>query len=280
MNYICVDGKTLPAGQPVLHADNRGYRYGDGLFETMKVIDGKICLADFHFNRFFAGLRQLQFTIPPQLDAVLLVQQSLRLCKMNECSQLARVRLSASRGNGGLYDGNDTLHYIIECWPLPVTVNQLNENGLAIGVFPGAQKACDVFANLKSANYLPSVMATKYAAANQWNDCLLLNQHRRIAEATIANVFLIKSGVVFTPPLTEGCVDGVMRKHIMEKLTTNGYSFREQAIGQDELPDADELFLTNAVHGIRWVKQLGDTQYRNLQTSEIYSRFVQPVFLY
>jgi len=184
-----------------------------------------------------------------------------QLCKRNECEKLARVRLSFFRGNGGLYDEAGSLQYIIECWLLNESVNKLNENGLVIDIFPDARKSCDIFSNLKSANFLLYVMAAIFAKENKLNDCLVLNTHGNIADSTIANIFLIKNGIVTTPALSEGCINGVMRKYLLGKLQITNYQVHEAIVTINDLETADEIFLTNSIKNIRWVKQFRDKQY-------------------
>jgi branched-chain amino acid aminotransferase len=278
MNYINLNGKLQPGDQPALLVSNRGYRYGDGLFETIKVINGKILLEQYHFERLFSGVLLLQFETPKLFTAVKLTEEILRLCKKNECEQMARVRLSVFRGNGGLYDDDKTLQYVIECWPLDESVNKLNENGLVIDVYPDVRKGCDVFSNLKSSNFLPYTMAAIYAKEHKLNDCLLLNTNGNISDSTIANVFIIKNGVVITPALAEGCVNGVMRRYLIEKLRSINYEIREESLAISDIEAADEIFLTNAIKGIRWVKQFADKSYTNKKTVEIYERFVKTIF--
>lgn len=273
MNSICLNGKLLPADKPALMVDNRSYRYGDGLFETIKVIDQNISLEKFHFERFFGGLKKMEFKIPALLTTENLKQQILLLCKKNKCNSLARVRLSVFRGNGGINESNDDLQYVIECWPVNESVNQLNENGFVIDLYPEARKSCDKFSTLKSANYLPYVMAARYAKENKLNDCLLLNIHERIADSTIANIFLIKDQKLFTPPLSEGCVDGVMRRFIIEQ-----YEVNETVLTSNDILSADELFLTNAVYGIRWVGQFRDKTYRHSKTSEMHDALLRTIW--
>ena len=278
MNYTCVNGKIVPAGQPILMADNRSYRYGDGLFETLKVWHKQICLSDYHFDRFFAGLRLLRMETPPHLDSVKLTERILLLCEKNQCGLLARVRLSASRGNGGLYEEKPGFLYIIECWPVTEAVNQLNTNGLVIDIFPDARKSSDAFSQLKSANFLPYAMAAQYAREHKLNDCLVLNHHDRIADATIANLFLVKDNILITPPLSEGAVGGVMRKYLLDQCHSTGYPAIEQPVAPEDIAAADEIFLTNAINGIRWVKQFGEKLYSNRQTVEIYNRFIKTIW--
>lgn len=269
MNYACADGRIVPANQPLLPASNQGYRYGNGLFETMKIVNGRISLASFHFERFFSGLETLQFHRPMHFDQPQLEKQILHLCKKNQCEKLARVRLSASAGEGGLYDSDNHLHYIIECWPAADTVNALNENGLVIGIYPAAHKSCDIFSNLKSANFLPYAMAARYAKQRQWNDCLVLNRFDRIADSTISNIFLVHDGLITTPSLEEGCIAGVMRRYLLQQLPLLNYKIKETTIASEYLLDADEIFLSNAM-GIRWVKELNKKQYTHSFTTGIF----------
>lgn len=278
MNYICFNGQVIDADEPVLMADNRGYRYGDGLFETMKVIKQNILLPDYHFQRFFDGLQMLKMNVPTGLTKKVLAEQILSLCEKNNCARAARVRLSAFSGNGGLSQSGNALQYIIECRPLDEQVNQLNEAGLVVGLYTDSQKSCDTFSNLKSANFLPYVMAAKCAQEKAWDECLVLNVYERIADATIANVFLIMNGEIITPPLNEGCVNGVMRRYLIEELDAAGYSVREQPVTPVDVEKADEFFLTNAISGIRWVRQFRKKQYDHSLTSKIYHDHIEPLW--
>jgi branched-chain amino acid aminotransferase len=279
MNSVCINGRIVSADKPVLMADNRGYRYGDGLFETMKLLRGKIILEKYHFERLFSGLALLKFRVPSSFTAKKLLRDISALAKKNKCDELARVRLSVFRGNGGLYDENKSLQYLIECWPADKTVNQINEKGFVTDIFPGAQKSCDAFSNLKSANYLPYVMAAQYAKENKLDDCLVSNVKGYIADATIANIFLVKNKLIITPALSEGCIGGVMRRYLIEKLRATRFEIREGIVTKNDLETFDEFFLTNALCGIRWVKLFRDKDYSNIQTLKIYRELIEPLYL-
>jgi branched-chain amino acid aminotransferase len=278
MNYLIHNGKYFSSEEKIINADNQSYRYGDGLFETMKMIKGEILLPEYHFNRLFNGLQVLKYNVPKLFTPVSLTEQIKILAQKNECEKAARVRLSVSRGRGGLYDGDNKLDYIIECMPLNAFVTGLNENGLIIGLFEDAKKSCDLFSNLKSANYLPYVMAAQYAKENKWNDCLILNQYGRVCDATIANIFWVKDGNIFTPPLSEGCVDGVMRRHLMQTGAETADKIQEKICAVSDLENADEIFLTNAIYGIRWVKQFRNKELNNTISKELYSKIINPLF--
>jgi len=266
--YFNYNGKFFADDEPVLSKDDRSYRYGDGLFETMKMVKGTILLEEYHFERLFSGLELLKFKIPALFTKQKISEQIKGLCKKNDHEGSARVRLSVSRGSGGLYDCDTKFSYLIECWPLEQ--NDFNEKGLIIDIFPDARKSIDIFSNLKSANYLPYLMAAIWAKENKLNDALILNQHDRICDSTIANVFWVKDNNIFTPPLNEGCVAGVMRKKILESATRNSdHLVQEAVLTQDILLQADEVFLTNAVTGIRWVKECRNKVYENTISGEI-----------
>jgi branched-chain amino acid aminotransferase len=269
--YFNYNGRFFADSGAVLSKEDRSYRYGDGLFETMKIIKGNILLEEYHFERLFSGLEILKFKTPALFTKQKICEQVKELCKKNSCEESARVRLSVSRGNGGLYDYDNKFSYLIECWPLEQS--GFNKNGLIIDIFPDARKSIDVFSNLKSANYLPYVMAAIWAKENKLNDALIQNQHDRICDSTIANVFWVKDDKIFTPPLNEGCVAGVMRKEILELATRNSdHLVQEHILTKETLLQADEVFLTNAIAGIRWVKEFRSKVYNNTISSKIFTR--------
>jgi len=264
MEFVIINGNIVEKSKAGLSPDDHSYRYGDGLFETMKISNGNILLEGYHFERLFSGLETLKFESLLLFTKQRISDQVKELCKKNNYEESARVRLSISRGNGGLYDCDNKLSYLIECWPLEQM--RFNENGLIIDIFPDARKSIDKFSNLKSANYLPYVMAAIWAKENKLNDALILNQHNQVCDSTIANVFWVAGGNIFTPPLSAGCVAGVMRKRILDL----GQNIKEKNLTENDLLNADEVFLTNAINGIRRVKQFRDKTYENRIAVEIF----------
>ena len=270
MEFVITNGNIVEKSKAGVSPDDHSYRYGDGLFETMKIVKGNILLEEYHFERLFSGLETLKFKNPVLFTKQKISDQVKELCKKNNYEESARVRLSVSRGNGGLYDCDNKLSYLIECWPLEQM--RFNENGLIIDIFPDAKKSIDIFSNLKSANYLPYVMAAIWAKENKLNEALILNQHDRVCDSTIANIFWIKDNKIFTPPLNEGCVAGVMRKKILEFATHHSdFLVVESILTEDILLQADEVFLTNATSRIRWVKEFRDKIYKNTISSKIFT---------
>jgi branched-chain amino acid aminotransferase len=271
---VFFDGNFIDGNQLPLHADNRALRYGDGLFETMKSRDGKTLLFDLHLDRLMSGVGLLQFSWPRVYTSHFLAETINVLCRKNNCTPNARIRLQVTRGESGLYEPGRDLHLMIQCWPLEGS-DKLNEKGLSIDIYPEARKSTDKFANLKSCNYLPYLMAAKYAGQNGFDDCLVLNTHNRICDATIANIFCVSDGQIITPPLSEGCVAGIMRRYLLEQLPKAGYKVREEPIAVDQLSSVDEIFLTNATSGARWVQQYKGKKYTNEITGKIYRDIIQ-----
>ncbi|MBW7892036.1 MAG: aminotransferase class IV [Chitinophagaceae bacterium] len=271
--YFMHNGQLFREGKALISPDNRSFRYGDGLFETMRVIRGNILLKDFHFERLLQGMKLLQFDIPDFFTATHLEEDILSVCHKNRIEEKAVARLVIFRSDGGLYDLEDMRpNYIIQSMPLQrYNVNLATNEGLSVDIYPDASKACNIFSGIKSNNHLLYVMAAIYARENGLNDCLILNQYGRIADGTIANVFWIKDGTVFTPPLDEGCVAGVTRKFILQQLPTAGYRVKESLLTADTLLEADEVFLTNAVRGIRSVAKFRSRNYLSRLTKEIHA---------
>ncbi len=251
---------------------NKSFRYGDGFFETMKWRGGKPLLADDHFERFFSTARALGYQVPALLKKERLLDEMAQLIKKNAAEKLARIRLTAWRGEGGLLEGDDTLHYAIECWPLDEAMDQFNENGLVIGIYPEARKAADAFSRYKTNNFLAYSLAARHAKAMRWNDALLLNTGGRLVDSCIANLFIIKNEKIITPALSEGPVDGILRRQLLRH-----FPIAEASLQPEDLETADEIFLSNAIRGIRWVRQCGDRLYTQSISARLYQQLRQTI---
>jgi branched-chain amino acid aminotransferase len=272
MEYFIFNGKLFKKNADILSASSRGLRFGDGLFETIKSINGHLQFSDEHFARLWTGLQVLQFKIPKQFNADSLQNEIMSLLLKNGHSKIARVRLTVFRAEGGLYDEIDHKpDYLIQTWALADETGVWNSNGLVLGIYAHAKKSCDILSNLKHNNFLPYVMAALHAKKEKWNDAVLLNTESRLCDTTIANIFLIKNDVIYTPALQEGCIAGRMRKHIISQLKAANEIVVEAEVSIDDLYKADEVFLTNSVYNIRWVQSAGEKEYANVGTKKIFS---------
>jgi branched-chain amino acid aminotransferase len=276
-HFFMYNDKVYPANFAVISSGNRSLRYGDGLFETMKMVKGNIINKEFHFERLFSGLALLQFEIPKTFNALLLENKIKEIAAKNKDNDVTKIRLMLFRGNGGIFDVENLLpNYIIETSPLPQE-SQLNEKGLVTDVFTGAKKSCDLFSNLKSNNYLPYVMAALFAKKSKLDDCIVLNSFERICDSSIANIFIINDNNIYTPPLTEGCVAGTMRRWMLERFDLKPYQVIEKELSIHDVLGADEFFLTNSISHLRWVKKFRDKNYSSKKIKEIYSYILQTI---
>lgn len=279
MCFINYNGKIYPADQPLITVNNRSFRYGDGCFETMKVLNGKIINEQFHFERLFSSIEILQVETPLDFTPLFLKKLIFDLIKKNNHPPLIRVRLMIFRGAGGLFEITDHLpHFLIETSALNPTQNELNTNGFTIDIYKDAKKAADRFSPLKNNNFLPYAMGAMWAKKNNLNDALILNAQDRIAESTMANIFIVKNGSVITPALSEGPVSGTMRRYLLKCMREENIRVEESEIKPEDLKEASEIFLTNAGYGIRWISQLNKHSYGNQLSSYLHNRFIKPLY--
>ena len=269
--WINYNGNFLLSGAPFLDTGSRAFRYGDGLFETLLVENSQLLLGSYHFDRLFSGMGFLRFSIPSGFTPERLTREILELCNRNGNPTLSRVRLVVFRNEGGIFDLADSdPHYVIESWPLPQRDPQLQ--GLVIDIFPLGRKACDPLANLKSNNYLLYLLAARHAGEYGLDDCLVLNSRDTLADTAIANLFYFQGGRCYTPPLTDGGVAGVMRRHLLATMPGAGFPVEEKPVTIQDLLTADEVFLTNAIRGIRWVAAFREARYTNTLTMALHQK--------
>ena len=267
--YFIYNGKFIPAEESVISPDNRSFRYGDGFFETMLCNKGNINFWEYHKDRINGSILKLHFEKANLFSIDNLPFLINKLIHKNKIKAAARIRINFFRGDGGLFDAtNNHINFIIQAWPIQPTFHIFKDNGLQVDVFPDGRKACDCFSAIKSNNYLTYAMAAMWAKENKWNDAIVLNHHNRVADTTIANLFIVdKKGTIITPKLSEGCVNGILRRHIIENA---GREIQEASITVEELLNASEVFLTNAIKGIMWVEHVGNQKYSNQVCKAIY----------
>lgn len=260
----------MPADEKIFTAQNRSFRYGDGIFETIKVYNAKILFDQFHYDRLFLGLKMLR--IECSLNAFDLSSLILELCKKNNCLESARVRLAVYRNE------QSKAEFVAEASPLSIGVNQWYTKGLIIDLYPYARKNADSYSNLKTANFLPYVLAELFAKEKGLDDAIVLNAFNNLADSSKANIFLISKNEIFTPAMHQGCVSGVMRRFLLDELKRNGYRTHQQEITEQQLFDADEVFLTNSIYDMRCVEKFRDKMYSHKQTFSIYQRIIAPLY--
>ncbi|MEQ1743822.1 MAG: aminotransferase class IV [Saprospiraceae bacterium] len=240
----------------------RAVFYSDALFETIRVFDGEIPLFERHRERLLSGLTALGFHLPEGWGRGTLKSEILRTAHPN-----ARVRLTVWRSPGGRYaPENDQPQFLITSEPLANNRFEWPVKETKIGVCQSVRLPIDHFSNLKTLNGSRYVAAAREARSNDLDDVLILNCHERICEATSSNVFWLESGQLCTVPLTEGCVAGVFRATVMVTMS----EVVEKNITAEQLSNADEIFLTNAVRGIVPVRIFAGRLLPNRLTEQLF----------
>lgn len=270
MNF---NGSLFKDNEKVLDAGNRAFRYGDGLFESMRAINGKVPLFHLHFDRLLRGMKALKFTIPSYFNIHYLRNE---VSKVLEDNPHSRVRLAVWRENGGLYTPiTHNSDFLIEASTLPDKHFMFNDLGYTIGVFKECFTHYSPISRFKTSNALPYVLAGIYAKENGFEDVLMFNTEGYITEGIASNVFLYQSGVLYTPPISSGCVEGIMRSVIIEIAQKLNIPLSETPLNLETIRGAQEIFFTNAVQGIRWVERFEDKEYGYSFSAQLHERLIK-----
>ncbi|MEO1514117.1 MAG: aminotransferase class IV [Bacteroidota bacterium] len=249
------NGHLLAAGQfPPLSADNRAFRYGDGLFESIRILNGRPHLIEEHWQRLCRGMELLKLQPPADWSVDFFGKQIEKLCGT---SGQWRARLTVFRSSEGLYTPtSNQCAFWLEAGPLEESEFVFPTKGLEIGICESIQLQQHPLSTIKSLNSLPYVLAGMERRDKGWDDALLLNTAGRVAEACSSNLFIWKGGKLWTPPLSEGCLDGVMRRHLLWLAKQQHIPVDIQPLTVADVLEAEEIFLSNAIQGIKWVKRL------------------------
>ena len=262
--YINFNGEILPADSILLSIANRAFKYGDGLFESMRLMKGKLQFPDLHAERLQRGMKALKIDGHALMDDYFLRQKTTDLAKRNKWNGNVRFRLSVYRGGAGVYTPEiNKAGYILEGIPLKTSAYELNSKGLIIDVFDEMTKPVNKLSNFKTANALHYVMAGLVKSQNRLDEAMILNQFGFLCESISANVFVVYRKQIYTPSLAEGCISGVMRTAIMQLCKMNDMPLVEAQINPEILKEAEEVFITNATQGIQWVMGYGRKRYFN-----------------
>lgn len=262
--HINHNGNFILADAPVVTANNRSFRYGDALFESIRIANYNPQFLKEHLQRLFNGMNVLKMEMNPLFNEVFLEHAILELAQKNNVTSDGRVRMTVYRNDGGFYTpDNNKVSYILEVYPVETQGYVLNQKGLTVDLYTEFKKTQNALSSIKSANSAIYVMAGIHKTEAQLDECLLLNDKHHIIEAITSNIFAVKNGVLYTPPIADGCVDGVMRKKIIEIAKENKIAVYEISVMQNVLLGADELFLTNTINGIRWVVAYKQKRYFN-----------------
>lgn len=263
INY---NGKIISEIELQLNQQNRVFKYGDGIFETIKVQNNKVIFFEDHYFRLMASMRMLRMKIPMLFTLEFLEQEILQLVNTQPKGNIFRVRLNIYRKEGGLYTPTtNEVDYIIDVKEF----NYQTKSTYSIDLYKDFYNYSGLLSTVKTTNRMLNVVASVFAKENDLDNCILLNERKGVAEATNGNIFLIKGNEVKTPALTEGCIKGIIRKKVIEQLQKSEYyTIEETVISPFELQKADEVFITNAIVGIQPVTNYRKKEFKTTITEK------------
>ena len=268
--FVNNNGKIISNTGPSIMAGNRGYTYGDGLFESLRILNGKVLNIEQHFNRLVEGAKVMKMRFPSFYTPEFFEGHIAELIKLSKIEEGGRVRLSIDRLGGVTYlpDINE-VSYFIEVYPLENNLFGLNAKGLEVDLYQDIKKTKTPLSNFKTKNGIIYVLAAISAREKGLDDMLLINEKGQILESSHSNIFVVSNGVLYTPSLADGCLAGTMRMQVINLALKNGLKVYECPILPSNLLVADEVFLTNAVRGITWIGGYRTKRYFNTTARKI-----------
>lgn len=264
MLFVNNNGKIWPRESAQITSQSRAFMYGDGVFESIRVFNGKAINLNAHFMRLKKGAEALCIDIPVFFDSTFLSLKIEELLMLSKLFEGGRCRVSLDRMEGGYYKPEQNSGvFFIEVLPLEDNDFQSNYKGLVVDVYKEIRLNKSFLSSFKTKNGLVKVMAAIHASQRGLDDFLLLNEKGNIIETSNSNIFVVSNGVLYTPGLDEGCIAGTMRMMVINIALHNNIRVYECPILPHNLLTADEVFITNAISGIRWVGVYQTKRYLN-----------------
>jgi branched-chain amino acid aminotransferase len=265
---------TILSSDANLLVNNRAFLYGDGVFETVKIIDNKILFLEDHYFRLMSSMRVVRMEIPMNFTLEYLEEQILSLAKINNCSASARARITVYRNDGGYYLPQDNnISFLIHITPLEEKMYSIGKTPYEIDLYKDFYVTKQLLSSIKTTNKIINITGSIFAHENGLENCLLLNDSKNVIEALQGNIFMLLEGKLITPPVSEGCLNGVMRKQIIalaQKL--ENLEVIEEPISPFDLQKAEELFITNVIKGIQPITKYRKKEYGSKLANDLLIR--------
>ncbi len=271
---ININGKIVSTSNLPIE-NNRGFLYGDAVFETVRVLDNKVLFAEDHYFRLMSSMRIMRMEIPMNFTLEYFQDEIIKLVQSLEFSAAYRVRFTVYRDAQGKYTPSDNKHigFIATAEALNAAVYESIEQLYEVELYKDFYVAANLLSTVKTNNRSINVLASIFAQENDYQNCLLINDKKNVIEAINGNLFIVNGNVIKTPPLDEGCVKGIMRKQIMELITKHpDYTLEEAPISSFELQKADELFFTNVIVGIQPITKYRKKTFTNVISKDLIDR--------
>jgi len=271
--YINFNGEIIEKDNFCLELSNRAFRFGDSIFETIRVFDGEVIFIDDHYSRLISSLKIVKINIPDSFTKDYLNSEIIKLLDSYSSFSNARVRLTVFRkSNSSIYfvDANTSFDFVIEAGSLENNNFGEGVDNYEIDIFEDIKKSTGILSQIKTNNVLLHSIAGSVVIEKSINNIVLLNSDDCITEAVNANVFIVKDENIYTPKLTDGCVEGIMRKKIIEIIESQtDLKIQVKSIHKDELLNCDEVFITNSIIGLQTVDRFRNVVYSKKISTQI-----------
>jgi len=261
---IILNGNFISGSDVKIYAHNRAFLYGDSIFETIRVNNRKILFFEEHINRLIAGMKVLKYEIPDKFTVFKqkLEDEIIQLLNRNKIFKSSGIRITVFRKAGGLYTPQtNEIDYVINARKIRNEKFVLNSSGLLIDIFTDVKKPLNIFSPYKTANSIIYTLAGIFKNEKNLGDCLIVNERNKIIESISSNIFIVFDKKLITPPVSDGCISGIMRNAIIYLAKLSNIVCVEKTINTDDLLNADEVFLTNSISGIQWVVAYKNKRY-------------------
>jgi branched-chain amino acid aminotransferase len=261
---INFNGNVIAQDDNIL-TQNRAFLYGDGVFETVKIVNNKILFLEDHYFRLMASMRVVRMEIPMNFTMEYFEEQILKVVQENGFSASARARITVFRNNGGLYlPQTNEVSFLIHTTSLENASYALNESHYEVDLYKDFYVPRQLLSSIKTTNKMINITGSIFASENGFENCILLNDAKNVVEALQGNLFMVVGKKLITPPISEGCLNGVMRRQILALAKkTEGIEVAEEIISPFDLQKADELFLTNVITGIQPITKYRKKEFTN-----------------
>ena len=270
LNPINFNGQILDGDTIGFNQLKRGFNFGDGLFETIRVFNGKSIYLDAHFNRIFSGLEVLKIKQNYSFNLNSLERYINELLLYKNIKYGGKVKVYIFRAGLGTYKPEtNQMSFVIEAMDLEQNKYVLNKKGFLVDIYNEYQKTVNQLSFFKTSNSLLYVLAAVTASENNLDDLFIVNEKSEIIESSNSNVFFLKEDVLLTPPLNSGCIEGVMRLEVIRAARDLGINVLESNIYKEDLEKSREIFLTNVISGIRWVGGYKKKRFYNFISKKI-----------
>ncbi len=256
-----------------LLTQNRGFLYGDAVFETVKIANSKILFLEDHYFRLMSSMRVVRMEIPMNFTMEFFEEQILTLAKSKNILSSSRARITVYRNDGGYYlPLSNSVSFLIHAEPLNEIAYLININEYQVELYTDFYVTRHLLSSIKTTNKIINITASIFASENGFDNCLLLNDAKNVVEALQGNLFMVNGNMLMTPPISEGCLNGVMRKQVLNLARKiAGLEVIEGVISPFDLQKADELFITNVIKGIQPISRYRKKEY----TANLAAQLVQ-----